>query len=109
MRLVTATCAAVCELSAHLFVRYAVANVLQVSADVVHLGVAEEDAGEVLLADGGHAFGVGEELDLEHLRLQVVHESGGGARDGTVTGNATTCGSLTKDHLTWSLTPPPCI
>lgn len=68
------------EQTAHLFIRDAVPDVLQVSADVVHVGVAEEDPSKVLLADGGHAFGVGEELDLEDLRLQVVHESAGEGR-----------------------------
>lgn len=63
-----------------LFVRQAVAHVLQILGDVVHVGEAEEDASEVFLADGGQALAVGEELDLEHLRLQVVHEPGGARR-----------------------------
>lgn len=58
----------------YLLIRNAVAHVLQVPADVVHVGVAEEDPSEVFLADGGQASGVGEELDLQHLGLQVVHE-----------------------------------
>lgn len=57
-----------------LFIRDAVSHVLQIAADVVHVGVAEEDAGKVFLTDGGEASGVGEELDLQHLCLQVVHE-----------------------------------
>ena len=64
----------------HLFVRQAVAQVLQVPADVVHVGVAKQDPRKVFLADGGQAFGVGEELYLKHLCLQVVHEPGGGER-----------------------------
>lgn len=68
--------------TAHLFIRHAVSHVLQVlqSADVVHLGVAKEDLSKVFLADGGHAFGVGEELYLKHFCLQVVHEPGGARR-----------------------------
>lgn len=63
--------------TAHLFIWHTVANILQVSADIVHIGVAKKDPSEVLLADGGHAFGVGEELYLKQLCLQVVHEPGG--------------------------------
>lgn len=58
----------------NLFIRDAVSHVLQVAADVVHVGVAEEDPGKVLLTDGREASGVGEELNLQHLCLQVVHE-----------------------------------
>ena len=47
-------------------------------ADVFHVGVAEQDPGEVFLTDGGQAPGVGQELNLKHLRLQVVHETEGG-------------------------------
>lgn len=57
-----------------LFIRDAVSHVLQIAADVVHIGVAEEDPGKVFLTDGGEASGVGEELNLQHLCLQVVHE-----------------------------------
>lgn len=63
--------------TAHLFVRNAVTHVLQIAADVVHVGVTKEDPSEVFLADGGQAFRVGEELYLKHLCLQVVHEPGG--------------------------------
>lgn len=52
-------------------------HVLQIAADVVHVGVTEEDPSEVFLTDGGQAFRVGEELYLKHLCLQVVHEPGG--------------------------------
>lgn len=58
----------------NLFIWDAVSHVLQIAADVVHVGVAEEDAGKVFLTDGGEASGVGEELNLQHLSLQVVHE-----------------------------------
>lgn len=60
-----------------LFIRYVVPHVLQVSADVVHVGVSKEDPSKVFLANGGHAFGVGEELYLKQLGLQVVHEPDG--------------------------------
>lgn len=53
------------------------AHVLQILADVVHFGKAKEDPSKIFLADGGQAFGVGEELYLKHLCLQVVHEPGG--------------------------------
>lgn len=59
---------------AYFFIRDAVSHILQIAADVVHVGVAEEDPGKVLLADGGQASRVGEELNLQHLCLQVVHE-----------------------------------
>lgn len=52
-------------------------HILQIAADVVHVGVAKENPCKVFLADGGQAFRVGEELYLKHLRLQVVHEPGG--------------------------------
>lgn len=84
--------------SAHLFVRHAVPQVLQVSADVVHVGVAEEDPGKVFLADGGHAFGVGEELYLEHLCLQVVHEPGRATQTGRLL--IRTRSSRTEEDLT---------
>lgn len=58
----------------NLFIWDAVSHVLQISADIIHVGVAEEDPCKVFLADGGQASGVGEELDLKHLCLQVVHE-----------------------------------
>lgn len=64
----------------HLFVRHAVAHVVQIPADVVHVGVAKEDPSKVFLADSGQAFGVGEELYLKQLCLQVVHEPGGARR-----------------------------
>lgn len=77
-------------------------HILQVSADVVHVGVTEEDPSEVLLADGGHAFGVGEELNLKHLRLQVVHEPGG-ARQTAAADKKRHHQELTrtKEHLTY--------
>lgn len=68
------------EKRAHLFLRQAVAHVLQILADVVNVGVAKEDPSKVFLADGGQALAVGEELYLQHLRLQVVHEPGGARR-----------------------------
>lgn len=66
----------------HLFIRHAVAQVLQVSADIVHVGVAKENPSKVFLTDGGHALRVGEELYLKHFCLQVVHEPGGVRRTG---------------------------
>ena len=64
------------EKKVNLFVRHAVADVFQIPADIVHVSVAEEDLSEVFLADGGQASGVGEELYLKQLCLQVVHEPG---------------------------------
>lgn len=64
------------EKKANLFVRHAVADIFQIPADIVHVGVAEKDLSKVFLADGGQAFGVGEELYLKQLCLQVVHEPG---------------------------------
>ena len=64
----------------YLLVGDGLAYVLQVATDVLHIGVPQQDPGKVLLTDGGHALGEGEELYLQHLRLQVVHESGVGQR-----------------------------
>lgn len=66
----------------HLFIRHAVANILQVSADIVHVGVAKENPSKVFLTDGGHALRVGEELYLKQFCLQVIHEPGGVRRTG---------------------------
>lgn len=60
----------------HLFIRYAMTHVLQIATDVVHIRVAKKNASEVFLTDGGHAFGVGEELYFKYFCLQVVHEPG---------------------------------
>lgn len=49
----------------HLFIGHGAAHVCQVAADVIHVCVAKKDLSKVLFADGGHAFGVGEELDLK--------------------------------------------
>lgn len=49
-------------------------HILQVAADVVYSGVAQEDASKVLLTDGGHALRIGQELNLKQFCLQVVHE-----------------------------------
>lgn len=72
-------------------------HTLQVTVDIVHVGVAQENPGEVFLADGGHTFGVGEELYLEHLCLQVVHESGS---ERWTTAADKEHQQLTKEHLT---------
>lgn len=104
---ITSHCKATCDdkvnlkgkKAAHLFVRHAVAHVVQIRADVVHVGVAKEDPSEVFLADGGQALGVGEELYLKQLCLQVVHEPGGARRtaaaDGKCHHQKLTC---TKEH-----------
>lgn len=73
-------------MTAHLFVRNAVAYVLQIPTDVVHVGEAKEDPSKVFLADGGQASGVGEELYLKQLCLQVVHEPGGTTRTAAADG-----------------------
>lgn len=49
--------------------------ILQVAADVVNSGVSQKNPGKVLLTNGGQAFGIGKELNLKYLCLQVVHES----------------------------------
>lgn len=61
----------------YLFLWYTVTHILHIPADVIHVCVAKKNASKVFLTDSGHAFGVGEELNLKHLRLQVVHEPGG--------------------------------
>lgn len=58
----------------HLFIRNGLAHIFQVAAYVLYIGVSQEDASEILLADGGHAFGVGQKLDLQHLGLEVIHK-----------------------------------
>lgn len=58
----------------HLFVRNGLAHIFQVAAYVLYVGVAQQDASEILLADGGHAFGVRQKLDLQHLGLEVIHK-----------------------------------
>lgn len=90
---------------AYLFIRQAVAHVLQILADVVHVGVAKEDPSEVFLANGGQAFRVGEELYLEQLCLQVVHEPGGARRTADRKRHHQKL-ACTKEHLTWSQTKP---
>lgn len=68
-------------------------HVLQVAADVVHVGIAQENPGKVFLTDGGEAPGVGEELNLQHLRLQVVHEPARERRRKEVAEEETMCQS----------------
>lgn len=58
----------------HLFIRNGLTHVFQVAAYVFHVGVSQEDASKILLADGGHAFAVSQKLDLQHLGLEVVHK-----------------------------------
>ena len=64
-----------------LVIRKILLHILHVAADVIYGGVAQEDLGEILHADGGQALGVAEELDLKHLCLQVVHEAAERAND----------------------------
>lgn len=58
----------------YLFIRYALADILKVSADVFHIGETQQDFGKVFLTDGGHTFRVGQKLDFQHLRLEVIHK-----------------------------------
>lgn len=80
----------------HLFVRNTLADVLHVRADVFNVGKAQQDFGEVFLANCGHSFGIGQKLNFQHLSLEVIHkpakqkgidgeEEGGGGRKETFT------------------------
>lgn len=63
----------------NLFLGSVRADAVETGSDVglLQVGVAEQDAGEVLLRDGLHAVGELEELQLYHLCLKVGHEPGG--------------------------------
>ena len=58
----------------YLLIRDALSDVLQVGVDVLHVGEAKQNFSKVFFADGGHPFGVGQELNLQHLCLKVVHK-----------------------------------
>ena len=58
----------------HLLIRYTLADILQVGADVLHIGEAQKDFCKVFLADGGHSFRVGQKLNFQHFCLEVVHK-----------------------------------
>ena len=62
----------------YLFLRHAFPDPLEAVLDLgaVEQGVAQQDAGEVHLRDGVHAARELQELQLDHLALQVRHEPG---------------------------------
>lgn len=94
------------KVKAHLFIWYTVTHVLQIPANILNIGVAKEDLSKIFLADGGHAFGVGEELYLKHLCLQVVHEPEGGRQTAAADRKRHRQKLGTKEYLTWSITKP---
>lgn len=49
-------------------------DILQVGADVLHIGETQQNFGEVFFTDGGHPLRVGQELNFQHLGLKVVHK-----------------------------------
>ncbi len=63
------------DVTHYLLIRYALPHILQIAADIFYVSVAQQDSCKVLLTDGGHAFGIGQELNLQHLSLQIIHES----------------------------------
>lgn len=50
------------------------ADILQVGADVFHVGESKQDFGKVFFTDGGHPLRVGQKLNFQHLCLKVIHE-----------------------------------
>lgn len=59
----------------YLLIGYTVADVLQVGADVFHIGEAQQNFGKVFFADGGHPLGVGQKFNFQHFCLEVIHKS----------------------------------
>lgn len=57
-----------------LLIRYTLADILQVGADVFHIGEAQKDFSKVFFTDGGHPFRVGQKLNFQHFCLKVIHK-----------------------------------